>query len=142
MDFQGSILRKKEETKRIQRRIGTFKGNKYPQDDNTDLTGSKLIDYADGILSSFNIDWYVAPENTLDESVNHSQTGKVDNQENESTCGYHDEEQGPELKQHLAEPADTFANHGLADLHITDDVENIQPFQTEDLVQIKTLEWA
>ena len=86
LDSQGSILRKKEETKRIQRRIGTFKGNfttetkkfiglvehfenKYPPDDNTDLIGSKLIDYAAGILSSFNrvIDRYVALENTLDE---------------------------------------------------------------------------
>ena len=86
MDSQGDILRKKEETKRTQRRIGTFKGNfttetkkfiglvehfesKYPQDDNTDLIGSKLIDYAAGILSSFNrvIDRYVALENTLDE---------------------------------------------------------------------------
>ena len=86
LDSQGSILRKKEETKRIQRRIGTFKGNfttetkkfiglvehfesKYPQDDDADLIGSKLIDYAAGILSSFNrvIDRYVALENTLDE---------------------------------------------------------------------------
>ena len=86
LDSQGSILRKKEGTKRIQRRIGTFKGNfttetkkfiglvehfenKYPQDDDTDLIGSKMIDYAAGILSSFNrvIDRYVALENTLDE---------------------------------------------------------------------------
>ena len=86
LDSQGSILRKKEETKRTQRRIGTCKGsfttetkkfidlveyfqNKYPQDDDTDLIGSKLIDYAAGILSSFNrvIDRYVALENTLDE---------------------------------------------------------------------------
>ena len=86
LDSQGSILRKKEETKRTQRRIGTFKGNftneakkfislvehfedKYPPDDNTDLTGSKMIDYATGILSSFNrvIDRYVALEKTLDD---------------------------------------------------------------------------
>ena len=70
-------------------RIGTCKGNftkeikkfidlveyfqnKYPQDDDTDLIGSKLIDYAAGILSSFNrvIDRYVALENTLDEWKN------------------------------------------------------------------------
>ena len=71
-------------------RIGTFKGNlttetkkfigfveyfekKYPQDDETDLTthliGSAKIDYASGILKSFNrvIDRYVLLENALDE---------------------------------------------------------------------------
>ena len=67
-------------------RIGTFKGNlttetkkfiglvenfekKYPQDDETDLIGSAKIDYASGILKSFNrvIDRYVVLENTLDE---------------------------------------------------------------------------
>ena len=87
MDSQGEILRKKEETKRTQRRIGTFKGNftneknkfislvehfetKYPLDDNNiDLPGSIMIDYANGILGSFNrvIDRYVALEKTLDD---------------------------------------------------------------------------
>ena len=86
MDSQGEILRKKDETKWTQRRIGTFKGNftneakkfislvehfenKYPLDDNTDLIGSKMIDYAAVILSSFNrvIDRYVALEKTLDD---------------------------------------------------------------------------
>merc|ERR1711888_311682 len=87
MDSQGDILRKKEETKRTQRLIGTFKGNftteknkfisnvehfetKFPLDDNnTGPPGSIMIDYANGILGSFNrvIDRYVALEKTLDD---------------------------------------------------------------------------
>ena len=45
--------------KRIQRRI-----EKYPSDD-TNLIGSKVIDYTAGSLNSFNIDWCDAQDNTL-----------------------------------------------------------------------------
>ena len=65
LDPQGDILRKKEETKRTQRRIVT----KYPLDDSIDLIGSTMIEYTKSILGSFNrvIDRYVALEKTLDD---------------------------------------------------------------------------
>ena len=86
LEPQGSIPRKKDEVRRLRMRIGTFKGNlttetkkfisfieyyekKYPQDDETDLIGTTKIDYASGILKSFDrvTDRYVLLENALDE---------------------------------------------------------------------------
>ena len=86
LEPQGDTLRKKDEVKRLQLRIRIFKGSltteikkfvsfiehyekKYPQDDEVDLIGTTKIDYANGILKSFDrvTERYVQLENALDE---------------------------------------------------------------------------
>ena len=83
---EGNTPRKKDEVKRLQLRIRTFKGSltteikkfvsfiehyekKYPQDDEVDLIGTTKINYANGILKSFDrvTEWYIQLENALDE---------------------------------------------------------------------------
>ena len=85
LEPQGDTLRKKDEVKRLQLRIRTFKGSltteikkfisfiehyekKYPRDDEVDPIGTAKIDYATGILKSFDrvTDRYVQLENALD----------------------------------------------------------------------------
>ena len=86
LESQGNTPRKKDEARRLQLRIRTFKGNltteikkiisniehyekKYPRDDEVDQIGTAKIDYATGILKSFDraTDRYVQLENALDQ---------------------------------------------------------------------------
>ena len=86
LEPQRETQRKKDEVKRLQLRIRIFKGNltteikkfvsfiehyekKYPQDDEVDLIGTTKINYANGILKSFDrvTERYIQLENALDE---------------------------------------------------------------------------
>ena len=111
LEPQGNTPRKKDEVKRLQLRIRTFKGSltteikkfisfiehyekKYPQDNEVDLIGTTKIDYANGILKSFDrvTERYIQLENALDElRILMSDTWEGTEDELDATISKHNE---------------------------------------------------